>query len=70
MPGKLSEVITHLAEKNFGLAAKTLDETRENFLSAMNSFGGEMKGRLISSFQPWRKRRKKPKGWDRMLRKK
>ena len=46
MPGKLSEVITHLAEKNFGLAAKTLDETKENFLSAMNSFGGEMKGRF------------------------
>jgi hypothetical protein len=46
MPGKLSEVITHLAEKNFGLAAKTLDEIRENFLSAMNSFGGEMMGRF------------------------
>ncbi len=46
MPVKLSEVITHLKEKNFGLAAKTLDEARENFLSALNSFKGEMKNRF------------------------
>jgi hypothetical protein len=46
MPEKLSEVITHLAEKNFGLAAKTLDGAREAFLAALNSLGGEMKNRF------------------------
>ena len=46
MPEKLSEVITHLAEKNFGLAAKTLDGAKEGFLSALNSLGGEMKSRF------------------------
>ncbi|MCX5918486.1 MAG: hypothetical protein NTX30_17615 [Deltaproteobacteria bacterium] len=46
MPEKLSEVITHLGEKNFGLAAKTLDGAREAFLAALNSLGGEMKNRF------------------------
>jgi hypothetical protein len=46
MPEKLSEAITHLAEKNFGLAAKTLDGAREAFLAALNSLGGEMKNRF------------------------
>ena len=46
MPGKLAEVITHLAEKNFGLAAKTLDGAREDFLAALNFFGGELKTRF------------------------
>jgi hypothetical protein len=46
MPEKLSEVITHLAEKNFGLAAQTLDGAREAFLAALNSLGGEMKNRF------------------------
>ena len=46
MPEKLSEVITHLAEKNFGLAAKTLDGAREAFLAALNSLEGEMKDRF------------------------
>jgi len=43
IPEKLSEVITHLAEKNFELAAKTLDGAREAFLAVLNSLGGEMK---------------------------
>jgi len=46
MPGKLSGVITHLAEKNFGLAIKSLDEAKEAFLVAVNSLGGEMKNRF------------------------
>ena len=46
MPEKFSEVIAHLAEKNFGLAAKTLDGAREAFLAAQNSLGGEMKNRF------------------------
>ena len=46
MPEKLSEVITHLGEKNFGLAAKTLDGAREAFLAALNSLEGEMKDRF------------------------
>ena len=46
MPEKLSEVITHLGEKNFGLAAKTLDGAKESFLAAMNSLGEEMKTRF------------------------
>lgn len=51
MPEKLSEVTIHLAEKNFGLAAKTLDGAKEDFLSALNSLGGEMKNRF-DSFLP------------------
>jgi hypothetical protein len=46
MPEKLSEVTAHLAEKNFGLAAKALDGAKEDFLSALNSLGGEMKSRF------------------------
>ena len=46
MPEKLSEVITHLGEKNFGLAAKTLDGAKESFLAALNSLGEEMKTRF------------------------
>ena len=46
MPEKLSEVITHLGEKNFGLAAKTLDGAKESFLTAMNSLGEEIKTRF------------------------
>jgi hypothetical protein len=46
IPEKLSEVITHLTEKNFGLAAKTLDGAKEDFSSALNSLGGEMKSRF------------------------
>ena len=46
MPEKLSEVITHLGEKNFGLAAKTLDAAKESFLASMNSLGEEMKTRF------------------------
>lgn len=46
MPEKLSEAITHLEEKNFGLAAKTLDGAKESFLAALNSLGEEMKNRF------------------------
>jgi len=46
MPEKLAEGITHLGQKNFGLAAKALDEAKEGFLSARNSLGGEMKNRF------------------------
>jgi len=46
MPEKLSEVIAHLGDKNFGLAAKSLDGTRETFLAAMNLLGEEMKTRF------------------------
>ena len=46
MPEKLSEVITHLGDKNFGLAAKALDGVKENFLAALNSLGEEMKNRF------------------------
>ena len=46
MPETLSEVITHLGEKNFGLAAKALDGAREAFLASMNSLGEEIKTRF------------------------
>ncbi len=46
MPEKLSEVISHLAEKNFGLAAKALDGAKEDFLSALNFLGEGMKSRF------------------------
>lgn len=45
-PGRLSEVITHLAEKNFGLAIRGLDEAKEAFLAAANSLGGDIKTRF------------------------
>lgn len=46
MPEKLAEVSTHLGQKNFGLAAKALDEAKEGFLSARNFLGEEMKIRF------------------------
>ena len=46
IPEKLSEVSTHLGEKNFGLAAKTLDAAKESFLASINSLGEEMKTRF------------------------
>ena len=46
MPQTLSEAITHMGEKNYGLAAKALDGAKEAFLAAQNSLGGEMKNRF------------------------
>jgi hypothetical protein len=46
MPEKLSETVDHLADKNFGLAAKALDGARDDFLAALNSLGEEMKKRF------------------------
>ncbi len=46
MPEMLSGALSHLAEKNFGLAAKTLEEVKETFLASLNSLGEEMKPRF------------------------
>jgi hypothetical protein len=46
MPQMLSEAITHMEQKNYGLAAKALDGAKEAFLSAQNSLGEEMKTRF------------------------
>jgi hypothetical protein len=46
MPEMLSGVLSHLAEKNFGLAAQTLDGVKETFLASLNSLGEEMKTRF------------------------
>jgi len=46
MTQTLSEAIDHMGQKNFGLAAKTLDGAKEAFLAAQNSLGGEMKNRF------------------------
>jgi len=46
MPQTLSEAITHMGEKNYGLAAKALDGAKEAFLTAQNLLGGEMKTRF------------------------
>jgi hypothetical protein len=46
MPQTLSEAITHMEQKNYGLAAKTLEGAKEAFLAAQNSLGGEMKARF------------------------
>ena len=46
MPQTLSEAITHMEQKNYGLAAKALEGAKEAFLAAQNSLGGEMKTRF------------------------
>jgi hypothetical protein len=46
MPEMLSGVLSHLAEKNFGLAAQTLDGIKETFLASLNSLGEEVKTRF------------------------
>ncbi len=46
IPNLLAEVETHLSEKNFGLADKTLDGIKEAFLAAQPSLEGEVKTRL------------------------
>ena len=46
MPGRLSVVLSHLEQKNFGLATKALDDAKEAFLAAQNSLGEEVKGRF------------------------
>jgi hypothetical protein len=46
MPQTLSEAITHMGEKNYGLAAKALDGAKEAFSAARNLLGGEMKDRF------------------------
>jgi hypothetical protein len=51
IPERLSEATAHLADKNFGLAAKALDGAREDFLAALNSLGEETKNRF-DSFLP------------------
>ena len=42
----LNQVITHLAEKNFGLAIQTLDSLREAILTIQPSLQGEAKTRF------------------------
>src|SRR4030067_1365866 len=39
----MGQVVTHLSEKNFGLAMKTLDGLKETFLSIRTTLGGEIK---------------------------
>ena len=51
MPEMLSAALTHLAQKNFGLAVKALDDTKEAFSAARNSLGETMKDRF-DSFLP------------------
>jgi hypothetical protein len=46
IPEMLAEAGTHLAEKNFGLAERTLDGVKEAFGAAQPSLGGEVKGRF------------------------
>ena len=46
MSDLLSQVTTHLAEKNFGLAIKSLDSMREAFLTLQPSIPGEAKTRF------------------------
>jgi hypothetical protein len=46
MPQTLSEAITHMGQKNYGLAAKALDGAKEAFSAARNLLGGEMKDRF------------------------
>jgi hypothetical protein len=46
IPNQLAEVESHLLEKNFGLADKTLDGIKEAFLAAQPSLEGEVKARL------------------------
>jgi hypothetical protein len=46
MPRTLSEAITHMGQKNYGLAVKALEGAKEDFLVALNSLGGEMKNRF------------------------
>ena len=42
----LAQVGTHLSEKNFGLALKTLEGLKENFLSIQTTLGGEIRGQF------------------------
>jgi hypothetical protein len=42
----LAQVSSHLSEKNFGLALKTLEGLKENFLSIQTTLGGEIKGQF------------------------
>jgi len=46
MPQTLSEAISHMGQKNYGLAAKALDGAKEAFSAARNLLGGEMKDRF------------------------
>jgi hypothetical protein len=45
-PLALSEVITHLAEKNFGLAVQSLDQLKETFSKAHTALDVEWKGKF------------------------
>jgi len=46
IPDMLSEVLRHLSEKNFGLAAKAVDGLKEAFLAIQPSLAGELKNRF------------------------
>ena len=45
-PLSLSQISLHIAEKNFGLAAKTIDQLRESFTKAQSLLSGEWQGKF------------------------
>lgn len=46
MSDGLSQAITHLSEKNFGLAVKTLEGLKENFSAIQSTLGKGIKGQF------------------------